>query len=536
MTDPTRIADRYDVLRPLGSGGTGTVWLCRDSVLGREVALKRVGALPGESHTELRRAFREARSAAALGHPNAVSVFDVLEDDTGTPWLVMEFVDGETLAERLRRDGPMDPREVAEIGARLASALARAHDRGVIHRDVKPGNVLIDRAGRPRISDFGIARRYGDDLTQTGFVTGTPSYLSPELARGGDPDPASDVWALGATLYEAVEGRKPYEPRGNPIATLQVIATEPSRAPERAGPLAPALEAMMDVPERRWDMATATEELARVAGGDEVARERAAASALPLGTGGSVHWNAPTDRLGRPRHGRPDRGRRRRAAAVLGGLLVLLALLGSGAWLLTGTGSADAPAAAPTTSPPTGGSATTTPSTTRPSSSTRPSTSSSTATRSSSTTSSTTAGTTTSTTAPSRRSTSSTSPSTTSTSRTPSSTRSSTTTAPPAPSADARLASFLRSYFATVTSDPDATWDRLTPRMQVAAGGYQGYVGFWRGISRASTSGIDADASAGTATLTLVYTRQDGSTSTETHRLRVVPAGRSFRIDGEENL
>ena len=154
-------------------------------------------------------------------------MYDVVDHD-GRPWLVMEYVDGPTLAEILADEGRLPPPRVAGIGAQLADALARAHERGIVHRDVKPGNVLLDRGGRPKISDFGIARGHGDDqLTQTGFVTGTPGYLSPELARGGDPDPASDVWALGATLYAAVEGQAPYERRSNPLALLRDIATEP---------------------------------------------------------------------------------------------------------------------------------------------------------------------------------------------------------------------------------------------------------------------------------------------------------------------
>jgi len=201
---PQLIAGRYKVLRAIGRGGMGTVWLCRDEVLGREVAVKQIGALPGESATETKRAMREARSAAALNHPNAVAVYDVA-DHEGLPWLVMEYVEGQTLADEISHDGRLSPQRVADIGAQLAGALARAHERGVVHRDIKPGNVLIDKAGRPKISDFGIARGHGDEqLTQIGFITGTPGYLSPELARGGDPHPASDVWAPLSTLPSRV--------------------------------------------------------------------------------------------------------------------------------------------------------------------------------------------------------------------------------------------------------------------------------------------------------------------------------------------
>jgi hypothetical protein len=263
---PQLIAGRYSVLRAIGQGGMGTVWLCRDQVLGREVAVKQIGALPGESATETKRAMREARSAAALNHPNAVAVYDVV-DHEGRPWLVMEYVEGQTLADEISRDGHLSPQRVADIGAQLAGALARAHERRIVHRDIKPGNVLIDKAGRPKISDFGIARGHGDEqLTQVGFITGTPGYLSPELARGGDPHPASDVWALGATLYTAVEGQPPYEPRSNPIALLRAIATERPRPMTHAGALAPAIDAMMhEDPARRWDMVTSAKRLSSVA-------------------------------------------------------------------------------------------------------------------------------------------------------------------------------------------------------------------------------------------------------------------------------
>jgi Protein kinase domain len=263
---PELIAGRYKVLRAIGRGGMGTVWLCRDEVLGREVAVKQIGALPGESPTATKRAMREARSAAALNHPNAVAVYDVVKHED-RPWLVMEYVEGQTLADEISRDSQISPQRVADIGAQLAGALARAHERRIVHRDIKPGNVLIDRAGRPKISDFGIARGHGDEqLTQVGFITGTPGYLSPELARGGDPHPASDVWALGATLYTAVEGQPPYEPRSNPIALLRAIASERPRPMTHAGVLAPALDAMMhEDPARRWDMATSAKRLASIA-------------------------------------------------------------------------------------------------------------------------------------------------------------------------------------------------------------------------------------------------------------------------------
>ena len=222
---PTTIADRYRVDRAVGHGGMGTVWLCVDEMLGRSVAVKEVGHLPGESTPDLARALREARSGAALNHPNVVSIFDAVEDGERI-WLVMEYVPGRTLSEVMKEEGPLDPQRVAWIGAQVADGLAAAHLRGTMHRDVKPGNILVADNDHAKISDFGIARTMGDaQLTQTGMVTGTPGYFSPNLARGEDPTAADDVWALGATLFAAVEGHPPFPEQSNALAMLSTIAS-----------------------------------------------------------------------------------------------------------------------------------------------------------------------------------------------------------------------------------------------------------------------------------------------------------------------
>ena len=258
------IAGRYRVLREVGRGGMGAVWLCRDERLGRQVAVKQVGHVTGEA-PDVARAMREARSSAPLNHPHVVAIYDAI-DEGDHIWLVMEYVDGRTLAQILAEDGPVPPERAAEIGAQVADGLAAAHARGTIHRDIKPSNILIGPDGRAKISDFGISRTAGDEtLTQTGMVSGTPSYLSPEIARGEDPSPASDVWALGATLFAAVEGRPPYSSQPNPLATLANIVGQPPPRPERAGVLTEPISRMMDPdPQSRWAVADAAHALRRI--------------------------------------------------------------------------------------------------------------------------------------------------------------------------------------------------------------------------------------------------------------------------------
>ena len=281
---PDVIGNRYRVERAIGQGGMGTVWLCHDDVLRRSVAAKQVGLLPGETATDSARAFREARSSAALSHRNVVTVFDVVEEG-GLIWLVMEYVAGRSLSQMIEQDGPLSPATVAAIGAQVAAGLAAAHAAGTTHRDVKPGNVLVTEDGVAKISDFGIARTAGDPaLTQSGLVTGTPHYFAPELARGGEPGYANDVWALGATLFAAVEGHPPYRPGTNPVAVLHEIATQPPARAERAAFLEPALARMMDpdLP-TRWSMDDSAHVLGRLA--DEHRPENTLLSTRPDGAG-----------------------------------------------------------------------------------------------------------------------------------------------------------------------------------------------------------------------------------------------------------
>ncbi|MGP4005921.1 serine/threonine-protein kinase [Streptomyces sp. 4N124] len=270
------LAGRYRAVAQLGRGGMGVVWRAADEVLGREVAVKELRTYTDADGPELAdlrvRMQREARAAARVRHPGVVAVHDVAEVD-GRPLIVMELVDGPSLDDVLREHGTIDPREAAGIGAKVMDALAAAHRAGVLHRDVKPGNILLERSGRVVLTDFGIATMEdpGDGsathLTRSGELVGSLDYLAPERAQGADPGPASDVWALGATLYAAVEGVSPFR-RTSTYSTLTAIVSEPLPEPRRAGPLGPVLQLLLDKrPEHRPEADAARELLQRVADG-----------------------------------------------------------------------------------------------------------------------------------------------------------------------------------------------------------------------------------------------------------------------------
>jgi eukaryotic-like serine/threonine-protein kinase len=242
------VAGRYALKAPLGRGGMGVVWRAQDAVLGREVAVKEVVFPPAMADDERRpaqaRVMREARAAARLNHPGAVTLYDVIRDDGGT-FIVMELVDGPTLADLVRADGPLPPERVAELAAQLVGALEAAHAVGIVHRDVKPGNVMVPEQGMVKLADFGVASLQGDpQLTSTGLVIGSPAYMAPEQAKGEESGPPADFWALGATMFYAVEGEPPFD-RGTSIATLAAVVNEPPRDLRRAGALAPLITALL---------------------------------------------------------------------------------------------------------------------------------------------------------------------------------------------------------------------------------------------------------------------------------------------------
>jgi serine/threonine protein kinase len=253
--DGRLVAGRYRLGRPVGRGGMGTVWLAHDQVLDRWVAIKEV-TYPGVVSSDERalleeRTLREARAAARLSSPRTTTVHDVVAEG-GRPWIVMEYVESRTLAEVMAASGPLAPIDAARIGLDLLDALEAAHTVDVVHRDVKPGNVLLDQEGRAFLTDFGIATSAGDDtLTEHGVLVGSPSFMAPERARGEEAGPFTDLWSLGATLYAAVEGRGPFD-RGEAMATLLAVTSEPPMPPERAGQLGPVLLALLEKePEQR---------------------------------------------------------------------------------------------------------------------------------------------------------------------------------------------------------------------------------------------------------------------------------------------
>ncbi|MER8008431.1 serine/threonine-protein kinase [Streptomyces sp. NPDC094149] len=265
------VAGRYRLADSIGSGGMGRVWRAHDEVLHRAVAIKELTAAlyVSESDRErlLARTRAEARAAARINHSAVVTVHDVLEHD-GRPWIVMELVEGYSLADAVKERGRVEPAEAARIGLWVLRALRAAHSAGVLHRDVKPGNVLLGHDGRVLLTDFGIAQIEGDTtITRTGEVVGSVDYLAPERVRGHDPGPASDLWALGATLYTAVEGRSPFR-RTSPLSTMQAVVEEDAAEPKFAGPLGPVMAALLAKdPAQRPGAAEAEQMLAEAAEG-----------------------------------------------------------------------------------------------------------------------------------------------------------------------------------------------------------------------------------------------------------------------------
>jgi len=451
----------------------GAVWLGRDTVLGREVALKRIGMMPGATLPDLQRAEREARLAARLNHPHVVAVYDLVTEGDET-WLVMEYVEGVTLSALIKRDGALTPDEAAPLIRQAADALAAAHAAGIIHRDVKPSNMLVTPDGSVKLTDFGIARAEADaSLTQTGLVTGSPAYLSPEVASGATAHEASDVWSLGATLYHALAGQTPYDVSENLMGGLyRIVHEEPPRL-DHAGWLAPVLEhTMTRNPADRWSMTQVRDFLDQ--GRDVTIHPAPAAAVDPDGTRvleptrsepvGVPPVVADPALTATPVSAEVPRRRRRPvwpwAAAVI--LLVAVGVLGFLA--LTSGGGGNDQAGRGTSSSP--GS---------------PTSSSSSGTK----------------------------------------------------DRAAAMEDFISTYLATVTQDDHATYAMLTPAFQQASGKYGGYHGFWKDVESATPSNIQADPAAMTVSYDVDYVKRGGTTSSDHVTLQLVKNGSSFLIAGE---
>jgi serine/threonine protein kinase len=539
------IANRYRLLQHVGSGGMGVVWEAWDERLERRVAVKQLrrqsGASTAEAELANKRAMREARLTARLQHQHAVSVFDMVEQE-GQLWLIMQFIPSVTLAALLQEGGQLQTDEAAQVGAQVASALTAAHAVGIVHRDVKPGNILIAEDGTALISDFGIARALGDaTLTTSGMVHGTPAYLAPEVARGSEADFASDVFSLGATLYSAMEGSPPFGTDENSIALLHRVASGQFPAPQRCGMLTPVILDMLSAdPEVRPSMRAVADNLTRLAGSRSGAADEAITASAPSGEAAgttrdlSVVMTGPSTGSGREPSSSetgllrtpeldspaasapasPDQGsakpRRNRGIAAA---VAIIAVLGIGiliALVLADNRRAADPAMIPDQS----------------SSAAPPSTELTTAPQSPTQSASST---------PQQESSQPASPQTSA--RTPA--RAPSPTTPPTirgtPTA-AQLGQAITSYYALMPRNTDAAWPRMTASYQTNhAGGRQAYQRFWDAVSRISVTdvkGMPPDS----AQATITYYFKDGRVVRERTGYGLINEGGRLKINSSTVL
>lgn len=495
------IGGRYRLDERIGIGAMGAVWRGTDELLSRTVAIKELlvapassGANGQDSMEEARqRLLREGRIGARLQHPHVISMFDVvLHDDR--PWLIMEYLPSKSLAALIKEKGSLEPREVAEIGRQVADGLAAAHQAGVVHRDVKPGNVLIGEDGRVKLTDFGVSRAVDDvQLTRTGLIAGTPAFLAPEVARGEAPTAASDVFALGATLYAAVEGTPPFGLDDNAYALLHKVATGRVTPPVQAGPLTATLMRLLAMdPAERPTAAQARDALAAVAAGRPA----------PIIGGGSADGAVavqtrpllePTGAVVQTNRLNPDTKevelplpppRRPGTPVVLGVLGVLLVLVGVLVGFLVfpgrNAGSSALGNAQPGATPPVV------------------------------------------TEQPSASPASTTAPATTTTTAPPTTTAAPTTT--PAPSGSGDIVSFVESYYALLPENIDAAWTRLSAQAQAQSGNRSGYERFWSGIRDVRFEN-GRDLGGGVVQGTVVFVRNDGTQTREPYRFVITGEG-----------
>lgn len=477
------IAGRYRIEERIGAGAMGVVWRARDERLDRVVAVKQLLLAPGRSAQEAEqsraRAMREGRIAARLQHPHAIGVFDVALDG-GDPWLVMEYLPSASLAAVLAERGPLPPREIARIGRQVADALAAAHGAGIVHRDVKPGNVLLAADGTVKITDFGISRASGDvTVTRTGVLAGTPAYFAPEVARGESPGPASDVFSLGSTLYAAAEGQPPFGSDENTLALLRAVADGEVRQPQRAGPLTPLLlRLLQDQPASRPAMTAARESLDTIASGAEeptrAVTPTPAAAPSPPWAGHPPAATTPTrTAMAVAPHSDSDtRGALpwwRRPGVVLGAGAVLLLLLAGIAFAVAGGGGdGQRVVAAP-------------PSTQRD--------------------------------APQQPA---------PTPAAPTTTVPETTVAPPPPAGPQQLERTVREYYGLLPGGTDAAWGYLGEGVRQQSGGRSGYEQFWAGIDSIRIDG-PVEVEGTVVLLNLRFEPKGSDPSYERYQLTMAP-------------
>lgn len=520
MASERRVGGRYLLARQVGSGGMGTVWQARDEMLRRDVAVKMLRLQPGVSDEErqqaVERAMREARIAARLHHPNAVQVYDVVDDADG-PCLILQYVPSRSLGAVVGEDGPLAPHDAARVGTQLAAALAAAHRVGIVHRDIKPGNVLMADDGTVKITDFGVSHAFDDvTVTSTGLVTGTPAYLAPEVARGEQATAASDVYSLGSTLYFAVEGRSPYGDDGNQMAVLHRVASGQADPPRHAGALTDLLTSMLAAdPAQRPSMVTiatrlpdlhplttdgappesAQTQVIRAIARDERPQPVAAVLAAPPA--------APR----RPSPAPPTRRRRPLLlplgaavlAVILAAVIVVVALRSSTDTENTAaSGPASTSVGAPSTAPSTESSPAAPPP--EPAGEPEP---------------------------PAQPTTPTVAPTTPTTAPTTAPTTPPTSTTPTAqPSAD-ELTAAVVDYYRLIPGDLDAGWQHLTPQFQQnRAGGRATYDDFWGGVQRVDVRNTEADAPR-TVRASLVYRYKNGD---------VVQQRTTFKLKREDGI
>jgi len=463
-TEGDLIAERYKLVRKVGSGAMGTVWQARDQLLRRDVAVKellvRTGMTELETDEARNRAMREARMAARLHHANVISIYDVVEYE-GRPCLIMEYLPSSSLADLIAQYGVLPVGTVARIGTQIASALAAAHTAGIVHRDVKPANVLLTGDNVAKLTDFGISRADGDaTLTAAGLLAGTPAYLPPEVAQGEDATFASDVYSLGAMLYAAVEGKPPFGTDDNAVALLHRIATEEVPPPEHAVPLTATLVWMLRRdPKHRPEAKEVQDALGALA--ETMPAEMPAPAPVPTEPVEPAPAAAETEP--------PDRRKMIAIALVVGAfviaaVVVVYALNQPQPSITAGSSSSSA---TPTTSAAAPKTTTTTPAPTS--------------------TTATTAGTTT------------------------------TATSAATPPADVatQLVKAINDYYALMPGDLTDGWNHMTADYQQNhAGGMAGYQSFWGGVASVQVADVVATPP-GTVVATITYHKKDGSTPVE---------------------